>query len=720
MPIRNSALDRYVKFVPNRILKAQELELAEQLQTAMDQYGIGSVYRDGGTLNVQVTITGDNISLGPKDGSLPMFVFLAGRFETLSPAAFSFAGIPAPKIYLNYSLLKVTYNDAGTINDATLIDSGTNEKVAELGQLSFALEDVDKSIDAGFALNAATEFAKNSHAILVYEFTRNVGGALVLSDTYERVKTAALGASDNAGMVRVTAAPAGLALSPFDPYYLEMDVRLKALEAVHPHRDWSVAITQILDRLDAIVIPPPYVPPAEVPFLRIEPDNLDFTGMPYVAGTSAHKSFTLVNYGEGDGTYSLENLAAAYGFSVLGATSGAIRAHSAITFTVVFTPGQPYPNPVGGAIKINNDLVCTVTGSTRDALANEPAFAFNTTSLDFGNVFNGEFKLLQLIITNVGSASGQYNSQLPVGAFAVSDDGFSPMSRTLAAGGTANIQVVFRPQAVQACSSSISFQTYGKNSCALRGTGLAKPLGVRFQFTPANIQYALKQGVTAVQSVTLQNVATAAGTPDLYLTNTTNFLLALWAPDVLQPGETCQISVVPPATRSGTKPRCWLCAASATTSASSPLRSRPLSRPSLCSRKRRGCSRASSITAGPQTRTVNVTNNGTAAGIPDVKLSQTQTWFQIAYTPVSLGSRIADRHDRLYADGRYGGQCVPCDRGSALLRKLRRQQLRDFLHGCGPGVSVHPGAGRTAESWNSTAPARPSGPCRMSGPEPEQ
>jgi hypothetical protein len=639
LPIRNSALDRYVKFVPNRILKAQELELVEKIQGEMDQHGAGSIYRDGGTLNVKVTIDGNSVSLEPKNPAVPMYVFIAGRFEVLGPVSFSFAGEPNPKVFLNYTVYRVTYNDANTINDNTLIDQATNEKVAELGQLSFTVETVDKSVDTtGLVVDTAIEIAKNQHPILVYELTRDGGGNLQVTDNYERVKAPALGSTDQAGMVRVTHSPDGLALSPFDPAYLALNTRLAALEAIHPHQDWAPIIQQILSRLDAIVIPPPYVPPPEEPFLRIEPDNLDFTDMPYVPGTSVQKTFALVNYGEGDGDYTLDNQATLYGFTVLGQTSGRIKAHSAITFTVVFTPGQAYPTPVGGPVKINNDLICTVTGSTRDALAEEPGFAFNTTSLNFGSIYAGDFKMLQLAITNVGNGSGQYNLQLPAGVFTVSDDGLNPMSRTLAPGGVANIQVVFRPNAEQTFATSLSFAQYGKNACSLGGLGERKPIGPKYEFSPAFVQFsAVKQGTAAVQYATVRNVGDQAGTPDLYLTNATDFAIPGWVASALQPGASASIAVQATAAATGDKGGILAaryngvnqCSLSASVGAAAAAKFTF----SEVTRAFTGVG----ATAGEQTLTVNVTNTGAAAGTPDIRLTQSNNWFSISYTPALLG-----------------------------------------------------------------------------------
>ena len=125
-------------------------------------------------------------------------------------------------------------------------------------------------------------------------------------------------------MVRVTAAPPGLALSPFDPAYLQALNDVAYLLSIHPHINYQPQIDDLYARLAAIKIPPPYIPPPPEPFLRIEPISLDFAGTPI--GVTSQKAFTLVNYGDGDGAYDLQNDAAAFDFTVLGSSKGTIKA----------------------------------------------------------------------------------------------------------------------------------------------------------------------------------------------------------------------------------------------------------------------------------------------------------------------------------------------------------------------------------------------------------
>jgi hypothetical protein len=72
----------------------------------------------------------------------------------------------------------------------------------------------------------------------------------------------------------------------------------------------------------------------ELPFLRVEPNELDFRNSKYIAGRAYQKVFELVNYSEGWGEYDLQNLAATYKFTVLGSVKGFIPPLSAIAFPV--------------------------------------------------------------------------------------------------------------------------------------------------------------------------------------------------------------------------------------------------------------------------------------------------------------------------------------------------------------------------------------------------
>src|SRR6476661_2593551 len=92
LPARNSALDRQIDFIPNRVLQAQELERLQSIEDKSDVAGIGAMFRNGGTLNVKPVITGYSVSLEPINPAVPMFVFVNNRFETFTPVVLNLAG----------------------------------------------------------------------------------------------------------------------------------------------------------------------------------------------------------------------------------------------------------------------------------------------------------------------------------------------------------------------------------------------------------------------------------------------------------------------------------------------------------------------------------------------------------------------------------------------------------------------------------------------------
>ena len=100
------------------------------LQEQADQFGIGSIYRNGGTQNVKVEISGNDVSLSAMDATSRCWFseqpvrsdsaeqcYLCGRKRKLT----------------NY----VLYNTAGTINDSTLINVATGENCKNLDNFGF-------------------------------------------------------------------------------------------------------------------------------------------------------------------------------------------------------------------------------------------------------------------------------------------------------------------------------------------------------------------------------------------------------------------------------------------------------------------------------------------------------------------------------------------------------------------------------------------------------
>lgn len=231
-------------------------------------------------------------------------------------------------------------NTPGTINDPTLYDAATGEQVAEMAQLALQVENVDRSIDTtGVAVDSTTEFGKNQHPIVLFEFTYDStlhtlvpianplwNGRWSNGYTYERALPQAYARQDNAGLVRLTADPPGLAMSPNDPtlqaYYSKVDNWIN-------YGDWHPAVDQLNDKIDEIKIPPPYVPPPPAPFLQIIPSSLTWENVS--VGKAVQQSFQLINFGDGAGDFELVNNAAAFDFVILGPTKGTLQPKSSIT-----------------------------------------------------------------------------------------------------------------------------------------------------------------------------------------------------------------------------------------------------------------------------------------------------------------------------------------------------------------------------------------------------
>ena len=133
--------------------------------------------------------------------------------------------------------------------------------------------------------------------MIIYLFEKKVGNYFYPSRLFATPDR--LGRTDNAGMVRVTANPPGLALSPFDPRFVKLLADVAYLLSIHPHINYQPQIDELFAKFADLKIPPPYIPPPAEPFLRMEPSALDFSGTP--VGVTVQKTFTLVNYGNGDG-----------------------------------------------------------------------------------------------------------------------------------------------------------------------------------------------------------------------------------------------------------------------------------------------------------------------------------------------------------------------------------------------------------------------------------
>jgi hypothetical protein len=218
MPTRNAQNDRKLQFIPNRILKAEELVRVQQLDQARDVRGLGTIFQEGATLNVKTEVSGATISLSPESADYPMWVFVNGSWEQIAPASFNLD--PSKQtgddyIYLNWAIWRVTADgESGSIADESLLDVGSGEKVAEAGQLELIVSTNDTSATT---LDGDKQFAKNTSPVVMFRLERGENGSITPHQTI-RVIDAAKATKALAGFVTLSTNTAnGVAVSNDDP-----------------------------------------------------------------------------------------------------------------------------------------------------------------------------------------------------------------------------------------------------------------------------------------------------------------------------------------------------------------------------------------------------------------------------------------------------------------------------------------------------------------------
>jgi hypothetical protein len=148
----NQARYRYIDWIAERILEASELDRLQQIMqgVAPDDvtrwaWDLGAIYKEGATFNVTPTVAGTTVTLTATNSTQPMLVFVRGRWEILQTTE----AVPVTlatgqtNLYLNWQLVIVN----NTV-DPSLVDSGTGEPTAEMGQLVLEVAAADTSTTA--------------------------------------------------------------------------------------------------------------------------------------------------------------------------------------------------------------------------------------------------------------------------------------------------------------------------------------------------------------------------------------------------------------------------------------------------------------------------------------------------------------------------------------------------------------------------------------------
>ena len=215
----NQARYRYIDWIAERILEASELDRLQQIMqgVAPDDvtrwaWDLGAIYKEGATFNVTPTVAGTTVTLTATNSAQPMLVFVRGRWEILqtTEAAPVTLATGQTNLYLNWQLVIVN----NTV-DPSLVDSGTGEPTAEMGQLVLEVAAADTSTTA---LNTSLYFQQNSGPIVLFTFAVASGTGVLTVVSSSGVKTQALASGAQAGMVSLTTTTSdGQALSSDDP-----------------------------------------------------------------------------------------------------------------------------------------------------------------------------------------------------------------------------------------------------------------------------------------------------------------------------------------------------------------------------------------------------------------------------------------------------------------------------------------------------------------------
>lgn len=216
--IANPAAYRQIEFVAGRILQAREVQSVQSLigdEPAENTYQFGALFPQGMPLNITPTISMSGgvatVTLTATNSHQPMLVYVNNRFErvdTSGPVTVTYSSAAngtVVTLYANWVLWRVTYNgDRGSIQDATLVDSDTQEAVGELGQLALYFgPDYSASVPNPTG-TSYTIFNQNTTPLPMFTFTWQ-NSVLVWTGT-TTCQPGALATLQRAGLVTTTTA----------------------------------------------------------------------------------------------------------------------------------------------------------------------------------------------------------------------------------------------------------------------------------------------------------------------------------------------------------------------------------------------------------------------------------------------------------------------------------------------------------------------------------
>jgi hypothetical protein len=274
------------------------------------------------------------------------------------------------------------------------------------------------------------------------------------------------------------------------------------------------------------------------PAVRLSPIALTFSNQT-VNTSSASQSISLTNTGAGPLT--ILSVATTGDYAQTNTCGSSVAAKATCKISVAFTPTTSGARH--GTVVVTDNATSSPQSATLTGTGVAPTVAFSPTSLSFANqTVNTSSATKTIVLTNNTGA------QLSISKIAASSN-YSETNTCgtgIAAGGTCNILVTFKPTSAATIHGTITITDTAATSpqnVPLTGTGIAAAIG----FVPAALTFADQTvGTTSTASmVTLSNTGTAtltihsisitgAGSGDFAQTHTCGGTLA--------PGKSCTIS----------------------------------------------------------------------------------------------------------------------------------------------------------------------------------
>ena len=240
---------------------------------------------------------------------------------------------------------------------------------------------------------------------------------------------------------------------------------------------------------------------APAPKLSVTPASLSFGDV--VVGESKTLTLTVSNIGNAEMVIS--GISPSQSVYTRSNFSSSVAAGGSQQVSVTFKPSAIQSYPAELTISTNGGNI-TVPLSGNGIKAPAPELKVSPSSLSFGDVVVGESKTLTLIVSNIG------NAEMVISGISPSQSVYtrSNFSSSVAAGGSQQVSVTFKPSAIQSYPAELTISTNGGNiTVPLSGSGIKVP-APELKVTPASLSFGdVLVGESKALTLTISNTGNA-------------------------------------------------------------------------------------------------------------------------------------------------------------------------------------------------------------------